>query len=82
MRCVRVLQLPLAPRSQSPGPVVSARSSDGDEFEFLAGSARVDFRVRAAQKAFSSDGGAVQRATATLEKVRNLLFRQFGWGSA
>ena len=45
-----------------PGPVVSAESASGDQFEFLAGSAQVDFRVRAAKGGlFGSDGGSVAR---------------------
>jgi hypothetical protein len=42
--------------------VVSAESASGDQFEFLAGSAQVDFRVRAAKGGlFGSDGGSVAR---------------------
>jgi hypothetical protein len=39
--------------------------------------------MRAAQGGFlSSDGGSVGRAKASLQRVRDLLFRQFGWANA
>ena len=58
---------PLAPAQSRrvfdyPGPVVTAETADGDLLEFLAGSAQVDFRVRAAKGGlFGSDGGSVAR---------------------
>lgn len=83
-RACKALGLRVTSERQTPaGPVVSAESASGDQFEFLAGSAQVDFRVRAAKGGlFGSDGGSVSRAKETLQKLRDLLFRQFGWGSA
>ena len=41
---------------------MTAETADGDLFEFLAGSAQVDFRVRAAKGGpFGSDSGSVAR---------------------
>jgi hypothetical protein len=71
-------------RNTPAGPIVTAESPEGDLFEFLAGGSQVDFRVRAAKGGFpfGSDGGSVSRAKETLERMRNLLYRQFDWGSA
>ena len=83
-RASKALGLRVVSERASPaGSVVTAESPDGDVFEFLAGSAQVDFRVRAARAGmFGSDGGAVARATQTLQRMRDLLFRQFDWSSA
>lgn len=69
-------------RETAAGTVVSAESPAGDQFEFLAGAAQVNFRVRAARTFLSSEGGSVQRAQGVLRRLRDLLFRQYGWGSA
>jgi len=83
-RACKALGLRVTSARETPvGPVVTAETADGDLLEFLAGSAQVDFRVRAAKGGlFGSDGGSVSRAEETLQRMRDLLFRQFGWGSA
>jgi len=82
-RASKALALRVVSERETPaGPLVTAESAEGDLFEFLAGSTQVDYRVRAARASlFGSDGGSVARAEETLQRMRDLLFRQFGWGS-
>ena len=73
----------VAERQTAAGPLVAATSPAGDQFEFVArATGVVDFRVRASQAFLSSDGGSVDRAKKSLQRVRDLLFRQFGWSNA
>ena len=39
-------------------------------------------RSQTSQRSHRSDGGSVDRAKTSLQRVRDLLFRQFGWAKA